>query len=362
MRRLRCHALAVPQLSEENPHLAEGLPGGARNGNQCRVHGIRVLLPGVPRAIGLGDHHRERVRDDVVHVAGDSVALLLDDDILLGVDPLTFGDDPRQTALTRLAPGLGEQAESPAEHEHREDEKENHEERDGPMGVLADVKAGAAECRTAPRGIPEIAQRQVDRDDNRTQAARGEPEPFHLWHSVRGCGVQHGQDGQIADIRTQSARKLDDSADPRDDQGQSRTHPTEAERRGHEEHNEENRHFVHADGQARQQAHGGSDDVERELARRQDAEHGFYARCSPITAARKSPLREPRSSSRCTLPGRVAQKPRRPSCFGSRCHSLATLTRSERKTCLPTNDSICTLALAPTSVSLEPWCPMMMPF
>ena len=37
----------------------------------------------VARAVGLGDHDRERVGDDVVHVARDAVALLLDDDFLL---------------------------------------------------------------------------------------------------------------------------------------------------------------------------------------------------------------------------------------------------------------------------------------
>ena len=38
----------------------------------------------VPRAVGLGDHDRERVRDDVVHVAGDPHALLLGGGLDLG--------------------------------------------------------------------------------------------------------------------------------------------------------------------------------------------------------------------------------------------------------------------------------------
>src|SRR5690606_13127647 len=60
--------------------------------------------------------------------------------------------------------------------------------------------------------------------------------------------------------------------------------------------------------------------------------------------------------------GAWRQKPRRRSCFGSRCQSLATLTWRSRKTGVPRRASICLRDLMPTSFRRLPLGPMTMPF
>src|SRR5699024_2354101 len=57
-----------------------------------------------------------------------------------------------------------------------------------------------------------------------------------------------------------------------------------------------------------------------------------------------------------------AQKPRRPSCLGSRCQSLATLTRRSRCTLRSSRRLISVRAREPTSFRRDPPRPMMMPF
>ncbi len=76
--RLRTNLLRVAQLPEQQPHVGERLARGRRDRGEGVGRRDRILR--VARAVGLRDHDRERVRDDVVHVAGEPVALLLDHD------------------------------------------------------------------------------------------------------------------------------------------------------------------------------------------------------------------------------------------------------------------------------------------
>ncbi len=83
-RRLRSLGLRMPQLAEQQANVGERLARRGRDGAERAIHRIRVVLLGVAGAVRLRDHDGERVRDHVVHVARDAVALLLDDDVLFG--------------------------------------------------------------------------------------------------------------------------------------------------------------------------------------------------------------------------------------------------------------------------------------
>jgi len=76
--------LGMTWLPQKNSHVTECFACGYRDGRERRIHGHRIGFEGVSRAIRLRDHHRERVRDDIKHVPGDTVALLLDHAIPFG--------------------------------------------------------------------------------------------------------------------------------------------------------------------------------------------------------------------------------------------------------------------------------------
>ena len=96
-------------------------------------------------------------------------------------------------------------------------------------------------------------------------------------------------------------------------------------------------------------------------ARHREAARGLRCAQRPRATASSSWLGMARRAVSRALT-RSTQKPRRPSCFGSRCHSLATRTCSFRKTFVPTSGSICARARTPTSRSREPLWPMMIAF
>lgn len=76
--------------------------------------------PSASRAVGLRNHHRERVCHHLVHVASDAIALLLDDDIL-------FGHNLSISALPGPPHGSSEKTEGPGEAEDCEaTEEEQH--------------------------------------------------------------------------------------------------------------------------------------------------------------------------------------------------------------------------------------------
>ncbi len=75
---------------------------------------------------------------------------------------------------------------------------------------------------------------------------------------------------------------------------------------------------------------------------------------TPVSACRMPPRPDP--------PRARAQKPRRPSCLGSRCQSLATLTCRSRYTRWPSSASMPARAFVPTSRSRDPPRPMTIAF
>ena len=93
---LRRVALVVAEFGEQHAHVAERFAGDARDRAERARRPPRVARRGEAGAVGLGDHDRERVRDHVVHVARDAVALLLDDVAVLGVLALAVRDLPRR--------------------------------------------------------------------------------------------------------------------------------------------------------------------------------------------------------------------------------------------------------------------------
>ena len=126
-------------------HLAHVLQRGARRG---RDRGHRLLeragvgVGEVLRRLGLGQDHRERVPDDVVHVAGQPGLLLAQPGDLLGLLGLALGEGrlaPRPRPGRRGIAGAGHEAQRQAEQpRHGEDHEEQQHEREAP-GVAEGV-------------------------------------------------------------------------------------------------------------------------------------------------------------------------------------------------------------------------------
>ena len=66
---------AVPQQTEQAAHLAQPLAGGALDRGERRARALRVAAEHVLRPARLHDDRGQRVRDGVVHLAGDPLAL-----------------------------------------------------------------------------------------------------------------------------------------------------------------------------------------------------------------------------------------------------------------------------------------------
>ena len=66
------------QDAEQRPHLGERLAPGALDQLGGRDRAGRIALQDPARAAGLHDHHRDGVRDDVVHLTRDPAALVGD--------------------------------------------------------------------------------------------------------------------------------------------------------------------------------------------------------------------------------------------------------------------------------------------
>src|SRR5215471_14241269 len=91
------------QQREGIAHLSERSPSGG-GGLMYRLSGAgRVTLDGQRGAVGESNHHREVVRHDVVHLAGDAVALCGDGELR---EPFTILLSMPVSATTAPAAGL----------------------------------------------------------------------------------------------------------------------------------------------------------------------------------------------------------------------------------------------------------------
>ncbi len=77
--------LATPQYAEQAAHLGECLPAGLGDPRQRSARRIWIAGRGVAAAVGLGDHHRQRVRHHVMQLARDPSPLLRRPDLRLPV-------------------------------------------------------------------------------------------------------------------------------------------------------------------------------------------------------------------------------------------------------------------------------------
>ena len=110
----------MAELGEQHPHVAERTAGHARDRVERARSRLGTRAGGEAGAVGLGDHDRERVRDDVVHVAGDAVALLLDRVAVLDEGAFAVRDVLAPTHLATVADRADEESGGPRQHEHRE--------------------------------------------------------------------------------------------------------------------------------------------------------------------------------------------------------------------------------------------------
>ena len=155
-RRLRrvLGVLVGVQHAEQRAHLGERLAPGALDqlggGDRAR----RVALEDPPRAAGLDDHHRDRVRDDVVHLARDPAALVGDRALGLRLALLVrahgglvqLGGEPRAAA-----DGAAGEQEQRAERRREEDVARDERRRSASaITVIAPQIAGIASSTRRP--------------------------------------------------------------------------------------------------------------------------------------------------------------------------------------------------------------------
>ena len=196
----------------------------------------------IPRPVGLRDHDRERMGDDVVHVPRDAHALLLGDGIRLG-------QLLRRTVLAGAQRGAHEGADRPREQQ-REQRRHEHGERGG-------------DRRQAHPAQGHRTAEDVDRDDSRPEDRRREAEPEHEAAAVGGGRVEHGEDREVDDARTPPEPHLHDGPRPGRGERDPRREPTDGERAGHQQRHEHGRERIEIDRPSELQLEGGDDEREQ---------------------------------------------------------------------------------------------------
>ncbi|OUE31097.1 hypothetical protein BFL35_06680 [Clavibacter michiganensis] len=302
--RLRGVVLAVAELREEDAHVAERLPGGRGDGAERLVGGVRIHHAGVAGAVGLRDDDGERVRDHVVHVARDAVALLLDDHVVERPRLVPLGRLLGVPALVRRPGGDDEAARGPGGEQHAPRAEEEEEEQRGEVGPLPRAEREAADGDAARR-VGEVERRDHAADDGGREA-----EGAGDAAAVGGAAVDDARDRDVAGLDAGPCAHLHDRAGPGDRERQPGRQAADGQRRAHDEHEDqrdlggreredpERAGGRDADGAGRQQGdeRDREDDVEDDLVPRDPAQHGTTVRAArrpQVAAGRGSPRRRP---------------------------------------------------------------------
>ena len=151
---------AAAQHAEQPAHVGERRAAGLGDGAERPGRRGGVGVGGVPAAVGLRDHHGERVGDDVVHLAGDAGALGRGRDlgllVALDLEPLGAVD-----AAPRSSPGAtGGPGRTPSTDE-RDDAGEDRASTRRPGA--SNQPFIATPSRTEPTSAPTIATRCAHR-------------------------------------------------------------------------------------------------------------------------------------------------------------------------------------------------------
>jgi hypothetical protein len=195
LRRKRARlALAAVQQAEQAAHLDQR--GAARvldlRGGLRGAVGIAVDDP--PRAAGLDDHHRDAVRDDVVHLARDPPALLGHRPLRVGLVRLLGADRGLVQLLGEQRAGAHRAAAQPRD---QHDGAREHVVAGG-GGLGAEVHAADPEehqRQGEPCAVPRqmrpgrVAEHDDDEEDRRDVVDGAEVEPLD-----RACGHREAQD------------------------------------------------------------------------------------------------------------------------------------------------------------------------
>ena len=254
--------MRLPQLGQEHAHIAQGRTGGGRDGRQGLIHRVRIGVPGVAGAVRLRDHHREGVRDHVVHVASDPGALLLDHDVLDGAVAVEFGRVACPACDACIPPRAHQEAEHPREPEngHAHHEQEGELERDTRDRARQQVVVALGDGG---------GHRQVEGRDERADPGRDEPGRADDAVTVGRRRVEHDQNAEVTHQDAVAGRHLQHGREPCDRERDRGRHPAQGDGDAEGGQHDERPAVLIADDQAEHQEGDGADDVGGQLRPRQ---------------------------------------------------------------------------------------------
>ena len=270
----------LPQQPEQLAHLADRRTPGPGDLLQRRAGDGRRLRERVAGALGLDDHHRQAVGDDVVHLAGDAgplggggeLGLLL----ALALDPRRplpqrLGALARVPHLLPVRPRGGEQDERPEHHQHVR----------GPG-----LRAEPARRGRTTTGVSAAPATRSTATPSPTRPSRRLVQP--------GQGGQGDEHGGVVEPDRRPDEDLDD--DDRGDEGGAGARPAPADGEGQpDEHHEPPVHGVRARRQDLEQHRGRADQQRRQ--REVGDDEGAWLRRSggpAVTSAHDRTLRASR--------------------------------------------------------------------
>ena len=195
LRRARAGVAVVAQYAEQPVHLVQCLPSGGRDVFR-RGFGLFGVGPRGERGpVGERDHHRQIVRHDVVHLAGDPGSLARGGDLRLLV-PFALGPDRPVLQRSEVRPP-GPDVE--AEHERGGDHGGDEDEAGSGFGKLViarnlarDDHGEDGECQQRAPPL-RMCPDGVDGDEHREHGRRELRAEHPLEHGERGGGAEHGQ-------------------------------------------------------------------------------------------------------------------------------------------------------------------------
>ena len=206
LRRHRDLLVLGAEHAEQPPHLVERLRGGSLDRVDGRAGVVGLGLEAVPRPSGLEDDDADRVRDDVVQLAGDARALLehCEARLLLPLDD--------QVALARTPPADRAAGEPRAPEDRREEDEVADEVEERPLVPVDDRREdrhrpdqhGSEDRPATARVRSDRVDRDAERDRKRQRVLVGrrkevDQDPRADVHRQHGERIPHAPEQRERD-------------------------------------------------------------------------------------------------------------------------------------------------------------------